>query len=77
MDSFNIIGNFNFFQKIYLGDSGSYIVALVTSFFTLEFVNANDMISPYFICLLLWYPAFENLFTIVRRLFFKRFTIFS
>jgi UDP-N-acetylmuramyl pentapeptide phosphotransferase/UDP-N-acetylglucosamine-1-phosphate transferase len=65
---------FNFFQKIYLGDSGSYIVALVTSFFTLEFVNANDMISPYFICLLLWYPAFENLFTIVRRLFFKKST---
>ena len=65
---------FNFFQKIYLGDSGSYIVALATSFFTLEFVNANDMISPYFICLLLWYPAFENLFTIVRRLFFKKST---
>lgn len=65
---------FNFFQKIYLGDSGSYIVALVTSFFTLEFVNANDIISPYFICLLLWYPAFENLFTILRRLVFKKST---
>jgi UDP-N-acetylmuramyl pentapeptide phosphotransferase/UDP-N-acetylglucosamine-1-phosphate transferase len=65
---------FNFFQKIYLGDSGSYIVALIISFFTLEFVNANDTISPYFICLLLWYPAFENLFSIVRRLVFKKST---
>lgn len=58
---------FNFFQKIYLGDSGSYVVALMTSFFILNFVNSNKIISPYFICLLLWYPAFENLFSILRR----------
>jgi UDP-N-acetylmuramyl pentapeptide phosphotransferase/UDP-N-acetylglucosamine-1-phosphate transferase len=69
-----ILFAFNFFQKIYLGDSGSYIVALVTSFFILDFVIANNVISPYFICLLLWYPAFENLFSIVRRVIFNKST---
>ena len=28
----------------------------------------NPFISPYFIVLLLWYPAFENLFSIIRKL---------
>ena len=58
---------FNFLEKIFLGDSGSYIVALIASFFLLHFTNNNPSVSPYFICLLLWYPAFENFFSIVRR----------
>ena len=32
----------------------------------------QNLISPYYICLLLWYPAFENLFSILRRKFVKR-----
>ena len=28
----------------------------------------NQSISPFFIVLLLWYPAFENLFSIIRKL---------
>lgn len=67
---------FNFFQKIYLGDSGAYVVAFITSFFIIDFVDKNKTISPYFICLLLWYPAFENLFSILRRVFFNK-TFFS
>jgi len=63
---------FNFFEKIYLGDSGSYIVGITIAFFLLKFINKNQVVSPYFICLLLWYPAFENLFTILRRLSYKR-----
>ena len=63
---------FNFFEKIYLGDSGSYIVGMTIAFFLLKFINKNQVVSPYFICLLLWYPAFENLFTILRRLSCKR-----
>ena len=58
---------FNFFNKIYLGDSGSYLISFLISFFILDFFSMNDLISPYFICLLLWYPAFENLFSILRR----------
>jgi UDP-N-acetylmuramyl pentapeptide phosphotransferase/UDP-N-acetylglucosamine-1-phosphate transferase len=63
---------YNFFEKIYLGDSGSYIVAITIAFFLLKFINKNQVVSPYFICLLLWYPAFENLFTILRRFSYKR-----
>jgi UDP-N-acetylmuramyl pentapeptide phosphotransferase/UDP-N-acetylglucosamine-1-phosphate transferase len=63
---------FNFFQKLFLGDSGSYITALVISFYLLDFKIKNNFISPYFICLLLWYPAFENLFSILRRVFCKK-----
>ena len=36
------------------------------------FFSRNNLISPYFIAVLLWYPAFENLFSILKRLFFKR-----
>ena len=63
---------FNLFEKIYLGDSGSYIVGMIIAFFLLKFINNNQAVSPYFICLLLWYPAFENLFTILRRFFYKK-----
>ena len=34
----------------------------------IKFINNNTVISPYFVVLLLWYPCFENLFSIVRRL---------
>jgi UDP-N-acetylmuramyl pentapeptide phosphotransferase/UDP-N-acetylglucosamine-1-phosphate transferase len=67
-----IVFLFNFFNQIYLGDSGSYLVSFLTAFFILDSVAKNDLVSPYFFCLLLWYPAFENLFSIIRRLFLKR-----
>jgi len=63
----SIIFLLNFFNKIYLGDAGSYLISFLTAYFLLDFFSNNDSISPYFICLLLWYPAFENLFSIVRR----------
>ena len=63
---------FNFFNKIYLGDSGSYLISFLTAFFVLDFVSQNHLVSPYFFCLLLWYPAFENLFSILRRYLLKK-----
>ena len=33
----------------------------------MELNDTNPLISPYFIALLLWYPAFENLFSIIRK----------
>ena len=33
----------------------------------IELANANILISPYFVILLLWYPCFELLFSIIRR----------
>lgn len=61
----------NFFEKIYLGDSGSYLLSFFVAFFVLDFSYNNSLVSPYFIGLLLWYPAFENLFSILRRSSFK------
>ena len=58
---------FNFFGKFYLGDSGSYLISFYIAFYMIEFSINNDSVSPYLICLLLWYPAFENLFSILRR----------
>ena len=62
---------FNFFGYTFLGDSGSYLVSFILGYFLINIYNQNQDISPYFIVLLLWYPAFENFFSILRRLFNK------
>jgi len=59
---------FNFLGKIYLGDSGSYLIGFYISFFVIDFSLNNNLVSPFLICFFLWYPAFENLFSILRRL---------
>jgi UDP-N-acetylmuramyl pentapeptide phosphotransferase/UDP-N-acetylglucosamine-1-phosphate transferase len=59
---------FNFRNHVYLGDGGVYILSFIVSVIVINFINNNILISPYFGVLLLWYPCFENLFSIVRRL---------
>mgnify|MGYP001185827732 CR=1 FL=1 len=61
---------FNFFNKSYLGDGGSYLLSFIIGFILIHF-HLNQNVSPYLIVLFLWYPAFENLFSILRRLFSK------
>jgi UDP-N-acetylmuramyl pentapeptide phosphotransferase/UDP-N-acetylglucosamine-1-phosphate transferase len=63
---------FNFFNKSFLGDSGAYLVSSFLGFNLILFFLNNNQVSPYFIVVLLWYPAFENLFSIFKRLFFKK-----
>ena len=63
---------FNLSGYLYLGDSGSYLLSLFTGFFLIEFSNANPAISPYFIIVLLWYPCFELLFSMIRRFLKKK-----
>ncbi len=58
---------FNFLNKLYLGDSGSYLLGFSSGFLLISTYNYFDNISPFFIVLLLWYPCFENLFSIVRK----------
>jgi len=58
----------NIFGKIYMGDGGSYIIASIIGFYLIKFYQLNNLISPFYITLLLWYPAFENLFSLVRRI---------
>jgi len=63
---------FNCLNKSFLGDSGAYLISALLGFNLLLFFSKNNQISPYFIAVLLWYPAFENLFSIFKRLFFKK-----
>ena len=57
----------NLFNKIYLGDNGSYLLGFMFAIIAISVQNKNSQISPYFIILLLWYPYFENLFSIIRK----------
>ncbi len=61
----------NIFNFLYLGDSGSYLIGFLFGYFLIEINSLNPLISPYFIALLLWYPAFENLFSIIRKKIIK------
>ena len=57
----------NFINKIYLGDSGSYLLGFTFSIFLIDIYIKNAQISPFFIIVLLWYPSFETLFSIIRK----------
>ncbi len=58
---------FNFFEKFFCGDGGSYIISLILGYYLVELSNLDLIISPYFIACLLWYPAYECLFSMVRK----------
>ena len=64
---------FNFFGKIYLGDGGAYLISFVIGVTLIKFSNDNYLVSPYYIVALLWYPAYENLFSIIRKKISKKF----
>ena len=67
---FSIMYVFNFFGKSFLGDSGTYSISFLVGILSVNFAYDNYLlISPYFIACILCYPAFENLFSIIRRLF--------
>ncbi len=57
----------NINNKLFMGDSGSYVLGLMCGYFLIKINEVNQEISPYFIILLLWYPCFENLFSIIRK----------
>ncbi len=63
---------FNLASKSFLGDGGSYLLSFYVAFFFIDLFNQNSLISPYYIVVLLWYPAFENFFSLFRRLFLER-----
>ena len=57
---------FNYFNKSYFGDGGSYLLSVIIGYLIIS-LHISTNISPYFIVLILWYPAFENFFSIIRR----------
>ena len=63
---------FNFFGKIFLGDGGVYLIALIYGYYAILLTNLNYVISPYCIAALFWYPAFECLFSIIRQTMFSK-----
>jgi len=58
---------FNFFGKAFLGDGGAYLLSFIVGAILVNFANNYITVSPYFIVCLLWYPAYENLFSIIRK----------
>jgi UDP-N-acetylmuramyl pentapeptide phosphotransferase/UDP-N-acetylglucosamine-1-phosphate transferase len=67
-----IIFVFNFLSKVYLGDAGVFLLSFIIGYELIQISNLNShpnlqFVSPIFIVLLLWYPAFENLFSIIRK----------
>lgn len=63
---------FNFFGKNFLGDGGTYGLAIFLGLIIVHEIAPIKSISPYFIVNLLFYPAFENFFSILRRILSKK-----
>ena len=70
--SLSVIYIFNFFGKMFLGDGGTYLISFVAGVILIKFSNDNYLVSPYYIMALLWYPAYENLFSIIRKKILKK-----
>ena len=63
----SIILVLNIRGHLYMGDSGAYLLSLFTGIYLINLSTTNFFISPYFVILLLWYPCFELLFSMIRR----------
>ena len=58
---------FNLLNQLYLGDSGIYLISIYSGVTLINILKSNSYVSPYFIAVLLWYPAFEILFSLFRK----------
>ena len=58
----------NILNVLMLGDSGAYLLGFFIGFLIISSHRSNPDISPYFFISLIWYPCFENLFSILRKL---------
>ena len=62
----------NCFNLLLLGDNGSYIISVFVGIYLIDLANNSVLISPYFVMNLLWYPAYETLFSIIRKVSTKK-----
>lgn len=60
-----ILNGLNF---LYLGDNGAYLLSFFIAIVLIDLSNNLKTLSPYYIVNLLWYPAYETLFSIIRKL---------
>ena len=69
---------FNFPKaKIFLGDSGAYLIGVFLSITSIQIANLNPKISPFFFANLLFYVFFEVIFSFFRKIFNERKTPFE
>ena len=57
----------NFCNLLMLGDAGAYVISFFVGYLIIKCHISNLNISPYFFITILWYPCFENLFSIIRK----------
>ena len=62
----------NFFKQLFIGDSGAYFLGFLYAYFLIKIFSIDPTISPFYIILLLWYPCFEILFSIIRKINFNK-----
>ena len=58
----------NILNILMIGDSGAYLLGFLLGFVIISSHVNNVDVSPYFYISLIWYPCFENLFSILRKL---------
>ena len=63
-----ILLSLNILNILMIGDSGAYLLGFFLGFTIISSHVNNADVSPYFYISLIWYPCFENLFSILRKL---------
>ena len=69
---------FNFpFGKLFLGDSGAYLLAFISALLTLVLFSRHPSIFSWTAILILFYPSMELLFSFIRKKIFYKMSPFS
>ena len=53
---------------LYLGDNGAYLISFFIGLLLIDLSSHTKSLSPYYVVNLLWYPSYENLFSIIRKI---------
>ncbi len=65
------------FGKIFIGDSGAYLLGFYVAIILISIVENNYHISPIVIAQILIYPAYETFKSVLRRLFANDISVFK